>query len=369
MSKQNVEQQIGIEQLMNELVEDLKPLAPADGVERYLEHRRKELTSSTLEEYANDLEQFVYYCSQQEVENLNELSGREIDGFQTWLREDSSTEVDTLGRKTMRDKMYLLRNFLSYLESIEGVPSGTAEKVQIPTLGGEDGVRNVRLSEEHIEQVTSHLEKFEYASREHVAWVLFTHTGRRLGGIHSLDIGDAHIDRDDPYLEFRHVPPETSLKNKENSEQLVNISKRVGDIIGDYIKNSRIRIETEFGREPLLTTCHGRISQSTLRRYIYKWTRPCVIGQECPHGKDPDECDAAQNEDDYSKCPTSEAPHALRHTYLTNQRKHNVPADLLSERCDVSQDVLEKHYDERSTEEKRQQRRELWGGNDRGGNQ
>lgn len=341
-----------------EEIRGLESLEPCEGVDRYLKHRGDEITPNTKEEYEAELRLFEAFCEPNRVDDLNDLSGRDLDDYRNWRR-DESAERGPLSTKTMRDVMYLLRNFVEYLVSIDAVPADLPGKVTIPELKDGDGVRDTELDPERLNRIVDYLAKHEYASREHVVWVLFGATGRRLGGIHSLDLCDLHLDVDDPYIEFRHDPPETRLKNAGRSEGPTNIGQEVVEVLEDYIKHNRREVETDSGREPLLTTHSGRISKPTIRTYIYKWSRPCVVGGGCPHGFDPQECEAAQERDAAPKCPSSRSPHTIRHTYLTQKRRDGVPKGILSDRCDVSEEVLDKHYDERTPEEKLERRRKV----------
>lgn len=350
---------LDLDDVVKQLQNQLEPLGPKEGVERYLNHRAGEITPNTKNEYQAELNRFGDFCDREDITNLNDLSGRDIDKYQNWRRKNSTEGNEALSTKTMRDVMYLLRSFVDYLSSIEAVPSDLTQKIKIPDLAKGDGVRNTEIDTERLNRVIKHLRKHEYASREHVVWILLALTGRRLGGIHSLDLKDLHLNTKEPYLEFRHNPPGTRLKNGEEGEGQVNISQRVVDVLQAYIHHNRIETDSETGRKPLLTTPHGRISKSAMRGYIYKWSRPCKVGQGCPHGRDPEDCKAAQSHNTASQCPSSRSAHTLRHTYLTQKRRDAVPKNLLSDRCDVSEEILDKHYDERTSDEKRERRRKV----------
>jgi len=115
-------------------------------------------------------------------------------------------------------------------------------------------------------------------------------------------------------------------------------------------------VTDEHGREPLLASQQGRITKSTIRKYVYKWSRSCAVGAECPHDRDPDECDAANDLDQASKCPSSVTPHPIRRGYITRLLKAGVTIEVVSDRCNVSPVVIDEHYDVRTEEEKMQQR-------------
>lgn len=338
---------------------DLEEIGPEEAVDRYLRTRKDEITPSTADDYRTSLESFVEYCDEHGVNNLNNLKGRTINDYEHWRKYDSTNNVEQLATKTMRDELYLLKDFLKFLERIEGVDQGTAKKVEPPEIDAEEGVRDVELKIEYLNEVVQYLSRYEYAKRTHLVIKIAKETGRRLGGIHSLDLCDACTDVAEPYLHFRHHDDgNTRLKNGKRGEGKVNISRDLADVIEDYVENHRVDTSDD-GQEPLLTTANGRLSKSTIRRYFYKWTRPCHIGQECPVGRDPEDCEAACDRNKASQCPESEAPHAARHGYITHRRRQGAPTEVLSEQCDMSEEVLKKFYDERSEEEKRKLRRKI----------
>lgn len=243
-------------------------------------------------------------------------------------------------------------------------------KIEIPTLEPGEGKRDIEFDSEDLNAILAHLEKYEYATREHAVWILFAATRRRFSGLRALDCKDVHLE-EDTYIEFHHrvdKEAETRLKNKKSSENTVNLSESAADVLQDYIDTHRIDIE-EGGRSPLLTTTHGRLSDSSIRKYIYKWSRPCVIGKDCPEDRTKEACEAMESSDCAVKCPFSKPPVALRHGYISNLRRQGVSLHTISDRCDVSEEIIEKHYSELTEEEKRELRRkelESYAGSDDG---
>jgi len=335
----------------------LEPMSPADGVDRYIEARKSELAEGTLDDYERSLQKFLTWCENEGITDLNSLSSRDIDDYRIWCREESSDEVNQLAPKTMRDQMYLLKSLLEYLSSVDAVEPGLPDTVQVPGLDPNDGVKDRFIEPERVNDILSHLETYEYATTAHAVWVLACNTGRRPGGLRSLDLSDIHLDGKEPYIEFNH-DEDLRLKNEQKSESEVNLPPDAAAVIADYIETVRTDI-TVNGRQPLLTTAQGRISTSTIRRHFYDYTRPCQVGKDCPHDKDPETCRAATDIHEASKCPSSEPPYSSRHGHITALLKAGCPPKVVSRRCDVSTDVIEKHYDERSKAEKRESRREV----------
>jgi hypothetical protein len=88
-------------------------------------------------------------------------------------------------------------------------------------------------------------------------------------------------------------------------------------------------------------------------------TRPCEYSNDCPYDRSIEDCEATA----YSKaaqCPGSVSPHPLRRSAITEALNEGHSKELVSDRMDVSTDVLEKHYDARSESEKRELRREMF---------
>lgn len=341
---------------LNALQEQLTPLSPEAAITRYLRYKQSEIRSQTVTEYERKLAHFKDSCAQRDLENVNDLDARFLSDFYDYRRLDSHDLSEPLSAKTLNDDMYLLGDFLSFLESIDAVRAGLSDQVRVPHLDNDDSVRDIYLSSDQVDRILEYLDTHQYARAPHAIWTFHTHTGRRPGGLHAIDLADLHLNESEPYIEIRHRPGETELKNATRGENEVYLSAEIAQIFRDYIDVHRSEVTTESDRKPFVTTRHGQMSKSTMRKYVYRFSRPCVIG-ECPHGRDPGQCTAAQTANDASKCPSSRPPCALRHGYVTAVVQDGVPPAAVSGRCDVTEKVLEKHYDERDETSKRQLRR------------
>ncbi len=270
--------------------------------------------------------------------------------YRLWRRNEGDISVVT--EKTQMDT---LRVFIRWLESIDAVEPDLHPKVLSPTLSPGDNVRTEMLETERAEQIHSYFGKYEYASRPHVVVSLMWHTMMRVGAIHSLDLED--YSSDGQYLEVVHrAETDTPIKNSEAGERHVALSASICDLLDDWIGDRRPAATDGKGRKPLISTVQGRAHITTLRGDCYRSTRPCVYTDECPHGRTISDCDAAQYGSE-SECPSSVSPHALRRGGITHHLNQNVPKDVVSDRANVSKDVLDTHYDQRSEQAKMEQRR------------
>lgn len=330
---------------------NLEPLSPEQAKEMYRQERKGEVTERTLQAHHYRLVHFIRWCNEEGIDNMNDLSGRRLHEYRLWRKEDGD-----LNAVSLRTQLETLRVFIRFCETIDAVPSGLHEKILLPTLSNDDEQREEILRSEQAEDVLEFLRRFEYASRTHVVLELLWHTGIRLGSLVAIDLDD--YDPDEQRLELRHRPEtDTGLKNGSEGERLVALDPYVCEVLNDWIDRQRLEVADENDRDPLLTTQHGRLSGTTVRETVYRVTRPCYYGDDCPHDRDPDECEGTDY-GSYSRCPSSVSPHSVRRGSITHHLSEDVPETVVSDRMNVGKEVLDKHYDKRSEEVKVEQRRE-----------
>lgn len=225
-----------------------------------------------------------------------------------------------------------------------------------PSITGTGDQSDAIIDTEAVDQILGYLDQWEYASLTHAAFYLLWHTGMRIGSVGALDLDD--YNSEEGYVEIHHRPETgTQLKNKERGERHINLSRDVCDVLDGYIKFNHGKTADEHGRMPLLGTSYGRPTHTTIRRKIYQVTRPCVYTDECPHDRVIDDCEATEHRQ-ASKCPSSVSPHAIRRGSITDHLNAGVPKEVVSDRMNVSDEVLEKHYDARTAGERRDQRQD-----------
>lgn len=329
---------------------NLEPLDPATGVEMYLDSRRQEISDQTYQSHRYRLKAFLAWCDEVGIDDLNDLGGRDLHRFKIHRR-----DVDDLKPVTLQGQLSTLRQFVRFCETIDAVQPGLHEKIMLPSTSAEEDSRDSLIEPDHAEAVLEYLDQFEYASRDHAIFALAWEISCRTGGLRAPDLDD--VDVENRALAIRHRPEsDTPLKNGTAGERDVSLSPELTKVLDDYVSYRRIDAVDEYGREPLFTTQHGRISRGSVRNTFYRVTRPCVIGQPCPHDRNPADCEAMEHSYE-SLCPSSVPPHDVRRGSITEYRGRDVDADLVSERVDATEEVIERHYDQRSHRERMEKRR------------
>jgi site-specific recombinase XerD len=332
----------------------LTPIEPEEAVATYLQSRT-DLSEKTQYSHRSRLGHFVRWCESEQlgnVQNLNKLTGRDLYEYRIWRREEGD-----LKPVTVRTQLSTVKVFIQFCESIDAVRDGLSEKIIKPTVEYDDQSRDVTLDKSHFDAIQQRLQKYEYAGRTHVIIELLWAAGMRVGELRAIDVGD--VDRENNRLTVEHRPVGgTPLKNGYGGERIITLPARIMELLTDYIDRNRPAYTDDNDRRPLLCgTSHSRISVQTIRRIIYAITEPCRV-TECPLSKDPDEC-AYHQSNGKKRCPEALSPHDIRRGSITYALKNDVPEKVVGDRMDVSSNVLEKHYDKRSEEDKAEQRREF----------
>ncbi len=328
----------------------LEPIEPTEAVELYLADRETELTRASLKAHKYRLSHFIRWCDEEGITNLNNLTGRQLHEYRQWRRIDGG--LCAVSEKTQMDT---LRVFIRWLEKVDGVGQDLHTKVRSPTLSDGEKSRDVMLDAARADRALQYLRKYRYASRQHVVLALLWHTMMRVGAVHALDVDD--YNPSEQYIKVQHRPETgTPIKNGKSGERLIALSEDICTILTDWIEDQRPRVTDDYGREPLVTSNQGRVHRSTLRRDCYLYTRPCVFTDECPHDRTIADCDATDHDQPY-ECPSSVSPHAFRRGALTNALNADVPEKVLSDRANLSESVLDEFYDNRSQQERMEQRR------------
>ncbi len=167
--------------------DDLAPLPPEEGIKRFLRHHEPSVRESTIRNARTRLRFFNEWCEAREIENLNNLTGRDLADFVAWRRGD-------IAALTLQKQLSTIREALRYWADIEGVRDGLAEKVHAPELPDGAKSRDVHLKADRADETLSYLREHHYASRDHVVMLILWRTGMRRSALRSLDVTDLRPD-------------------------------------------------------------------------------------------------------------------------------------------------------------------------------
>jgi site-specific recombinase XerD len=324
-------------------------MSPTEATERYLRERKNDVSDSTYRNHSYALNHFTEFCAEHGIEYINDIDGFDLADFRLQRQE-------VVQSTTVYNNLTTVRTFIRWCEYRDLVQQGLADGMTIPDREGE--VRETKIDAERAEKILQHLERFEYASFRHALFSILWDTRIRAGTVRGIDLRDFHPEEN--YVEIHHRPEtDTPLKNGNGAERYVNLHSDVSQVIEHYIQTKRKKVTDDYGREPLLTTRHGRPAISTIQNAIHRITQPCFYSRTCPHNRDIDSCEATSH-DDFSKCPSSLSPHSVRRGAITEWLNEGHHKELLSDRMDVSEDILEKHYDARTESEKRKLRKDAF---------
>lgn len=331
--------------------DDLEPLEPEQGVEWYLDVKESEYAEATIYSHRSRLGHLVRFLDEEDIDNLNDLTGRILHRYRVWRRDEGD-----LAPPSLKGQMDSVRNFIRWCEKIDAVPQDLSTKVQSPSLASGKHARVELVEVEQAESILDRLRKYEFASARHLTAHLLWRCAFRRGSVVALDLQDYYAE--EQYLEVCHWPEtETPLKNQHDGERLVAIDEVTCELIDAWIADRRHEVEDEHDRDPLITTSHGRVHPGTLAKWAYSITRPCFTGDDCPHEREIGTCEAAQDSSQAFACPSSQSPHTFRRGALTHWLRSDLPQDFVSSRANVSLEILEEFYDRRSEKTKMNQRR------------
>jgi len=344
--------------------DDIIPLEWGEAYEKHIEMMHADgMAQSTIRTHKSIIGLFVDWLTPKpglteeerkdepgpNIEKTTELRRQHLQDYKL----KRSREVKTI---TVSNQMDRVRVFLRNLERYGALPEGMHEFAISPDVEEEEERRSDWLEIERGNAIRDYLRKYEWGSEEHVYFELIWSSGMRLGAVQGLDVDDLELESGK--IALRHRPETgTTLKNKHGGERKVTITETVTEAIEDFLArpDRPNEVKDEHGREPLF--CNedgtGRRGKQYLRDLMYSLTRPGQTeGGGCPHDKDPETCQAAQAKNSSYQCPSSKAPHAVRSGALTRMLKNDVPPWAVSRRVDCSEEVLEKHYNEMSEDEK-----------------
>lgn len=345
-------------QLLNDISTEQDQPSLSGLYDRYL-NRRRNRSPTTRSQYKRTIPDFVVFAEDRRVQKPAELSPELVDTYvdKLFAEYDSDATILTYTKN--------IRAWLSWLEKRNLCDDDVYSILDKDELGLSPNARDEALPKAIATAVLEKLRQRRFGKPMHTLFELVWNGGPRLGGIQSLDVCD--FDSANNSISFRHRPETgTRLKNGNeednrdgDGERDIEISDDVVNAIQQYIAIHRPDVTDDYGREPLFTTTHGRASRSTLRRWLYKTTSCRWIPQE----EDVPECDGICSPDS-NVCPQSYYPHAIRRGAIVRHLSGELDPHYASERFDVAQTTIDKHYDPRSKRREKEDRaqavRDAW---------
>lgn len=167
----------------------LEPLDPVEATDMYIGHRRTELRDETLSAHYYLVKQFYEWCESVGIKNLSDLTPRDLHRYRAYRLNEQGNAVTTV-----RGDLFTLKKFLEFCGSIQAVPKGLSEYVDIPTVSADENTNDASISPERVKRILEHYETYEYAGRRHALFALAWHTGMRLGALRSIDLHHLHLE-------------------------------------------------------------------------------------------------------------------------------------------------------------------------------
>jgi len=317
-------------------------LNPQQAKTTYEESRKTDLRESTLKSHHYRLKHFVRWCDIQGIDDVSSLTRPQIDEYANWRRDDGD-----LTKASMKGQMDTLRVFLRFLERIGAVEPDLHEAVPNVKMSPTEERNDRIVPADEAREILETLDRYHYASVKHVWFLLAWRTSARISSLRALDVED--YDPEDEYMYYREREG-TKLKNGVQGERPVALSKETCSVLDDYLAQNRVEVEDKHGRKPFISSSHGRVHRNTMRRWSYQLTCPSFVGEST-------ECDCNTNSKQAYRCDDTVSPHGIRRGSITHFLREGLPEKVVSDRANVSEDVLDKHYDSRSQLEKMNQRR------------
>lgn len=257
-----------------------------DNYLKYLEEVRCNAKSSIVikQQY---LEHLLSYFSQNKIENLSNLTRKNIINF-------INKSIDS-GRISKRRFFYVLRDFLNYL-FIEGILIEDLS-VYVPTSRNKERKKfPTYLKQDDVESLLSSIPKERKIDIRNYAIILIAaRLGLRISDILNIKLKDI----DWKNHKFKVLQP------KNNNLNVLPLSNEIGWAIINYIKNARPKTNNEY-----LFVIH---------KYPFK-----KMEQFSSYNKYFEKVNI-EIEDNHKK-----GIHELRHTFATNLLEHEIPIDIIA---------------------------------------
>jgi site-specific recombinase XerD len=87
--------------------DELEPLNPRMGTELFLEHKATDCTDSTVQNHRYRMKHFLEWCEKEATDNLNDLSGRDLQQYRLWIADNNDINAVTMKNMTSGFRVFL----------------------------------------------------------------------------------------------------------------------------------------------------------------------------------------------------------------------------------------------------------------------
>jgi site-specific recombinase XerD len=119
---------------------ELEPIEPETALELYLADKEPEFAYATHRFHRSCLGHFVRWCDERNITNLNELTGRRLEEYRLWRRNEGD-----LSKTSVKTHIDTLRVFVRWLETIDAGDPELHVKVVSPDVTPDENSRDVKL--------------------------------------------------------------------------------------------------------------------------------------------------------------------------------------------------------------------------------
>lgn len=215
----------------------------------------KNLTSKTIENYKVILKQFEYYCTKNEVLNVEDITVKFMKQYILYFQRKGNNATTT------NSKLQRIRAFLNYMIESEVITENPATKIK----KAKEDIRIDVFTDYHIKQMLNYYqrikqrEKVFYAYRDYSIIVVFLGTGLRLSELCSLKWSD---------LDFKQQT--LSVFGKNRKKETVPITDKLVKEISAYKLYCEQNFETQVLSDYVFTNKDNKHLTANAVQNVFK---------------------------------------------------------------------------------------------------
>lgn len=299
------------------------------------------------------------------AETTADLTPATIQDYRAWLvrqdRENPNGHGGQYSPSTVSTYIGAVKQFLKYCGKMGWIPRQNHKVLDHYSVGREHRKAKQQIRPERLSRIVDWYKDHEPYSRNTVILQILNETGMRKVGLRAIDRGDVAMnDSGQPVIKLENRPATgTALKEPEHARH-VPIKKDLFDTIKQYDKDHRIAVKDDRGREPLLTTRHGRIGHTAIQNTVYVATCPKKTGVTVECGDC--DCEGKPTTKTASQCEHSVGPHACRGAAVTRMRNNGHQWADIGLLVGATGETLRLQYDYSTRSDRAEQARNLLDG-------